>query len=185
MKKALIFITGLPGSGKSFAADMIRKHFHAKSFKPGDIVREEISRKGLDNTPENDMKMRLWFHRGREHIIAKRLWRKIRNEKGIVVIDGLRTPKHLSILKSLYKGQVIVIRMDSSFDKRSLRTIKRGRFGKLETSALLKSRDKSETQKLKGLIRVMKRADYSIDNSNLTKRQSERRIVSLVKAALK
>lgn len=89
MQKALILIIGLPGSGKSFAAFIIKKHFNAKVFETGNIIREEIKSRNWEYTPENDMKVRLWFHSGREHLIIERLWKKMRNEKGIVVIDGL------------------------------------------------------------------------------------------------
>ncbi len=185
MVSALIFITGLPGSGKSFAADVIKRRFHAKAIKSGDVIRDEIRRRGWKYTPENDKRIRLWFHQGREHLIAKRMWDKIRNYKGIVVIDGLRTPKHLSVLRKLCKGRVIVVRIDSSFKARSKRTIKRARFGKRESAPLLRARDKSETENLRGLSQVMKRADYAIDNSDLSKRQMEGRVIALIRDALK
>jgi dephospho-CoA kinase len=185
MVRALIFITGLPGSGKSFAAEVIKRRFHAKTIKSGDVIRDEIRRRGWKYTPENDRRASLWFHQGREHLIAKRMWGKMKNYKGIVVIDGLRTPKHLFVLRKLCKGRVIVLRIDSSFKSRSKRTIKRARFGEKESAALLRSRDKRETESLKGLNQVMKKADYAIDNSGLTKSQMEGRVVAMVRDVLK
>jgi dephospho-CoA kinase len=181
MKKALILIVGLPGSGKSFAAEVIRRHFHAKALKTGDVIREEIRRRGLPYTPENDTKVRLWFHTGREHLIVKRLWKKMKNYKGIVVIDGLRSPKELAMFKKLYKGEIFLIQIRSSFKMRARREIERGRFGKNESVKYLKERDKSELSKLVGLKQLLKKADYTIDNSNLTKKQMENKVVSLVK----
>jgi dephospho-CoA kinase len=185
MKKALIFIAGLPGSGKSLAAAVIRKRFHAKSFKPGDIIREEVKRRGWKNTPENDKKVRLWFHDGREHLISKRLWEKIRKEEGIVVIDGLRSVKHLIVLRKLYKGKIALIKVQSSFGVRAKRSGERGRFGKLDTAQNLRKRDKSELGDLRGQKQLLERADYTIDNSNLSRKQLEKRVVVLVKSILK
>ena len=104
MSKLLVLIVGMPGSGKSFASSVIRKRFKAKTFKTGDVIRDEIKRRGLKYNPENDKRMRLWFHSGREHLVVERLWKKVRPCKGIVVIDGLRSPKELAILKRLYTG---------------------------------------------------------------------------------
>ena len=184
MKKALILIVGLPGSGKSFAASVIKKHFHAKVFETGDVIREEIKRRGWEYNPENDKKVRLWFHSGRENLIVKRLWIKIKNEKEIIVIDGLRSPKELAMLKKLYKGNIFLIKIKSSFRVRAKRSIKRGRFGKLESIKYLKERDKSELSELVGLKQLLKKADYTIDNSKLTKKQMEKRVVDLVKSII-
>ena len=184
MKKALILITGLPGSGKSFAAFVIKKHFHAKTLKTGDIIREEIKKRGWGYNPETDKKVRLWFHSGREHLIVERLWKKIKNEKGIVVIDGLRSLKELAMLKKLYKGNIFLIKIKSSFKVRAQREIERGRFGKLESVKYLKERDKSELSELVGLKMLLKKADYTIDNSKLTKKQMEKKVVALVKSII-
>lgn len=185
MKKALILIVGLPGSGKSFAAYVVKKHFHAKILMTGDIIREEIKRRGWPLTPENDTKVRLWFHTGREHLIVERLWKKMKNYKGIVVIDGLRSPKELAMFKRMYKGRVFLIKILSSFKVRAQREIKRGRFGKQESIKYIKERDKSELGKLVGLKQLLKKADYTIDNSNLSKRQMESKVVSLIKPLIK
>ncbi len=182
MKKALILIVGLPGSGKSFAAFVIKKHFHAKVLMTGNIIREEIRERGLPYTPENDRKMRLWFHSGREHLIVERLWKKMKNYKGIVVIDGLRSPKELAMFKKMYKSKIFLIKIISSFKVRAQREIGRGRFGKQESISYLKNRDKSELSELVGLKRLLKEADYTIDNSNLTKKQMENKVVSLIKS---
>jgi dephospho-CoA kinase len=182
MKKLLILIVGMPGSGKSFAASIIRKHFHAKDFKTGDVIREEIRRRGLKYNPENDKKMRIWFHSGREHLIVERLWKKVRLCKGIVVIDGLRSPKEVALLKKLYKGKIVLIKIKSSFNVRARRSVKRARFGKLETEKYLRERDKSEMSGLVGLKQLLKSADYTIDNSKLTKKQMEKKVVELAES---
>jgi dephospho-CoA kinase len=185
MRKALILIVGLPGSGKSFAADVIRRRFQAKKLETGDVIRAELRRRGWKYMPENDAKMRLWFHSGREHLIVQRLWDKMKNYKGVVVIDGLRSPKELAMLKRLFKGDVFLIKITSSFSVRARRSIKRGRFGRLESAKALRQRDISELGELVGMRQLLKRADYTIDNSRLTKKQMERRVAGLVGSLLR
>ena len=181
MKKALILIVGMPGSGKSFASTVIKKHFHAKVLKTGDVIRGEIKKRGLPYMPENDTKIRLWFHSGREHLIVERLWKKMKNCKGMVVIDGLRSPKELTMLRKLYKGRIFLIKIQSPFKVRVQRELERGRFGKYESKKYLKERDKSETGELVGLKKLLEKADYTIDNSELTKKQMEERVINLIK----
>ena len=77
-----------------------------------------------------------------------------------------------------------MIRTETNFRVRAKRLIKRGRFGSLECEKLLRERDISELGKLVGLKTLLKRADFSIDNSKLTRRQMEARVVKLVKNIL-
>jgi dephospho-CoA kinase len=183
MKKALILIVGWPGSGKSFAASVIQKHFGAKVFENGDIIREEVRRRGLQNTPENDKKVRLWFHEGKEHLIAKRMWKKIRGVKGVVVVVGVRTLKENYMLKKWYRGKFVIVRLESSFKIRAERAKKRGRMGN-ETLRYARSRDRSEMGDLRGQKRLLDMADYAVDNSKNTKKQTERKVVALMKLIL-
>jgi dephospho-CoA kinase len=182
MKNVMILITGLPGSGKSFVASAIKKHFHARVFETGDVIREEIKRRGWKYTPRTDAKVRDWFHSGREHMIVERIWKKVKNKKGLVVVVGLRSLGELYMLKRLYKGKVILLKTVSPFRIRAQREIERGRFGRLESIKYLRERDRSELKSLVGLRSLLKRADYTINNSNLTKKQTEKKVVGLVRS---
>jgi len=183
MLKKLILIVGLPGSGKSFAAFVIKKHFHAQVLMTGDVIREEIKRRGLPYNTENDIKMRLWFHTGREHLVCERLIKKMR-KTGIIVIDGLRSPKELSMFRKIFKDKTVLIKITSSFNVRARREIERGRFGKNESVKYVRERDKSELSELVGLKKLLKMADYTIDNSKLTKKQMENKVVGFMKKIL-
>ena len=180
----MILIIGMPRSGKTFAAKVIKRRFKARMLKTGDIIRDEIKRRGLRYNPVNDTKMRLWFHDGREELLIKRVLKKIKKPEGIIVLDGIRSPKQLKVLKKYYKGKIVIIKIKSSFKARIRRSKKRARFGKKETEKYLKERDKSELSKLVGLKTMMKKADYTIDNSRLSKRQMESKTVKVVKRIL-
>jgi len=179
--KKLIVIVGLPGSGKSFAADVIKRKFKAEAFHTGDIIREEVKRRGLKYTPQTDVLVAHWFHTGgRERLLVKIVWDKIRkSKKKIIVIEGLRSDKQLRYLKAYYKRKLAVIFIKASFKVRVKRELKRRRFGKQETVNYLRFREKLE--KRHGVLKLIKKANYTINNTNLTKKQFENKILKLIK----
>jgi len=174
-------MVGLPGSGKSFAADTLKKRFKAEVFHSGDIIREEIKRRGLKYTPETDALIAHWFHTsGREKLLIKIVWDKIRkSKKKLIVIDGLRSDKQLKYLKDYYKRKPVIIFIKTSFKIRANRELRRGRFGKQETINYLRYREKLE--KRHGILKLIKKANYTINNTNLTKKQFENKILKLIK----
>ncbi|MFH1473754.1 MAG: AAA family ATPase [Candidatus Aenigmatarchaeota archaeon] len=183
--KKIIVIVGLPGSGKSLAAEIIKKMFNADSFKSGDIIRDEIKRRGLKYTPENDSIAAHWFNvNGREKLLSRRLWGKVKkSKKDLIVLDGFRAPEQFKYLRETYKGKPVIIFIKSSFKVRAERELERKRFGKQENKEYLRHRDKLE--KSHGLMETIKKADYTIDNSKLTKKQLESRVVKLMEKITK
>ena len=131
--KKIIVIVGMPGSGKSLVTEMIKKNFKADSFRSGDIIRDEVKRRGLKYTPENDAFIAHWFNEGREDILSKRLWNKVKkSKKNLIVLDGFRAPEQLKYLRQTYKGKPIILHVKSSTKVREEREMKRKRFGKDE-----------------------------------------------------
>lgn len=185
MPKLVIVITGLPGSGKSYAAEVIKKNFSSVIVHTGDIIREEIKRRGLDYTPRTDAFVAHWFHTGgRAKLLVKRTWNKVKkSRKKIIIIEGLRSYEQFKYLKKIAKTKPIVIVVTASFRIRAKRELERGRFGKEGTMEYLKYREKLE--KSHGIMGLIKKADYKIDNTKLTKGQMENRIVKLIKSILK
>lgn len=185
MPKKLIVILGLPGSGKSTAADFIKKEFNADVFHSGDIVREEIRKRGLEYTPKTDALIAHWFHTsGRERLLVKRVWDKMKkSKKKLIVIEGLRSDEQLKYLEKLAKTKLTIISIIASFNVRANRELKRGRFGKEETITYLKFREKLE--KSHGIGGLLKKADYTIDNSKLSVKQTNFKISKIMKKILK
>ncbi len=184
MPKKLILIVGLPGSGKSTTADFIKKEFNAEVVHSGDIIREEIKKRGLEYTPKTDALIAHWFHTGgREKLIVKKVWDKIRkSKKKLIVIEGLRSEEQLKYLEKLAKTKPIIISIIASFKVRVKRELKRGRFGKKETISYLKFREKLE--KSHGIEGLLKKANYKIDNSKLTIKQTNTKISKIIKEIL-
>ncbi len=179
--KKIIVVVGMAGSGKSFAADIFAEKLHTKVFRTGDVIREEIKKRGLEYNPGNDAKIAHWFHtQGREKLIIKRTWDKIKKyNRDIVVVEGCRAAEELFFLRKYSKINLIIIAIKADFDTRLERTLERKRFGKAEGRAYMKSRNRLEIHH--GIGKVIREADYSIDNSELSKKQMKKRIAELAK----
>jgi len=184
MPKKLILIVGLPGSGKSTAAEFIKKEFNAGIFHTGDIIREEIKKRGLNYVPKTDALIAHWFHTGgREKLLVKRVWDKIqKSKKKLVVVEGFRSDKNLEYIKEIAKTRPIVIAVVASFKVRVERELRRGRFEKEESVRYIKFRDLLE--KSHGIEKLLKKADYTIDNSELNIKQTNAKIFKLIKNIL-
>ncbi len=184
MKKKLIVIVGLPGSGKSTAAEFIKKKFNSVIFHSGDVIREEIRRRGLKYTPKTDALVARWFHRsGREKLLVSRIWGEIeKSNKKLIVVEGLRSYVQLRYLERVAMARPFVIAILASFNVRLGRELKRKRFGKDESVSYLRLRERIE--KSHGIEMLIKKADYKIDNSKLSIRQTNVRICKIVKEIL-
>lgn len=183
MKKIILVLVGMPGSGKSTIIDFITKKYNAKVFSSGDVIREERRRKGLENTPENDKKIAIWFSKGREDIVVKRIWEKIKKCKNkIIVVDGFRGKGNTERLNKISGIKPIIIAVDVPFKIRAKRMLKRKRFKGKENIKYLKERDKAEIKI--GVVGLMKKADYRIDNSG-TKPQTHKKTNEMMSKMLK
>lgn len=184
MKKKLILVVGLSGSGKSTVSNFIKKGFNADVFLSGDIIRDEIKRRGWKYNKENDSYIANWFNLDRrEKLLVKRILSKAKkSKKNLVVLEGFRSDQDLKYLKELSKSRSFVIAIKTPFNVRVKRLLKRKkRFGE-DTIKYLRFRDKEE--KGHGVIKLMEKADYIIDNSKLGKRQTNKKIEKIMKEIL-
>ena len=171
----LILIVGMPSSGKTTAAQILGKMGFSVA-STGDVIREEIKRRGLPYTKENDRKVADWFHEeGREKIVIDRLLKKVSGEK--IVIEGLRDPKQLKELERRTGKKPVIIAIKSSFESRLKRELAKRRFLD-ETEEDLRKRDEAELRLGEG--ELIKMADYAIDNTNLTKEELKKKLKKIL-----
>lgn len=169
----------MPGAGKSTVAGMIARNFSARVFETGDVIREEIRRRGLRYTKGNDARISEWFHAGREKLIIGRTARKMRACSGkILVVTGFFAPKEYNMLKRA--GEAVLIAVSAPSAVRYKREIMRNRFSG-QTEKYLRGRDRRELRE--GLGDLLKRADYRI-SSGATKKELEKSTVALVRKIL-
>ncbi len=159
----LLSVVGMPSSGKSTVAQIIKKCFGGCIFSTGDIIRDEIKSRRLKYTPENDRAVSKWFHSGREELLISRLCAKIKKCKNrIIIIEGLRAPVEPTIIRKNLKQSLTIISVSAPFAVRYRRELARKRFKK-ETVKYLRERDSRELKY--GLGKILRTADYKISNS--------------------
>ena len=163
----LVSLVGMAGSGKSSIAVM----FETKKFTKirfGDLTEEELKKKNLKVTPENERKIRIELRKNLGmNIYAKHKKKEIEKElkKNNVIIDGLYAWEEYVYLKK-YFPNMITVHIYSPPEIRYARLEKRDerKFNILQA----KERDKNEIVSLnKGGPIAM--ANYVLtNNSSLT-----------------
>ena len=182
MPEMILCVIGMPASGKSFAAKLIAKKYGAAMVTSGNVIRDEVKRRGLPYTKKSDEKVAEWFHAGREYLVVRRAWNKIKDRKNrIFVIEGFRSLKEVKLLSKLAKQSVIVIEVHPPQKIRALRASKRHRF-RDNYQGYIRLRDKNERKR--GIGTLIKHADCRIDNSG-TKKQLEKNIDRTMKKLVK
>jgi len=164
----VIAVTGMPGSGKSTVARVIARRLGYPLLVMGDVVREEVARRGLELTVHNieEVAKRLRELRG-PGAIAELIVEKARalNTQGVVV-DGVRSLDEVKVLSSL--GRVYIVAVHSPPNLRFQRMISRGREGDVSSPEEFRFRDEANLRL--GIGDVIALADYMIvNNSTLEK----------------
>ncbi len=92
MRKRVIGIVGMPGSGKGIV-DEVARDLGISVVIMGDVIREEASERGLEPTPENLGKIMLDIRReGGPAVVARRCVPKIQGSPtDVVVVEGIRS----------------------------------------------------------------------------------------------
>ncbi|QQG39552.1 MAG: AAA family ATPase [Candidatus Aenigmatarchaeota archaeon] len=162
----LVVIVGMPCSGKTTALDVC-KELGADPVSSGDVVREEIEKRGLPYTEETDRDVAGWFHeKGRERVLVQRVLARLKSnpKTDFVAIDGLRDVVQLKILEELAGVKPVVISVEAPFGERLRRCLLRKRFEE-EDKAYLLSRD--EVENARGLGRLISKADHAFDTEGM------------------
>lgn len=105
-------LVGMPGSGKTLCAQHLsgRGYFQ---FRFGGIITDEVERRGLPITPENERIVREEFRRNEGmDAIAKRALPHLQQAMAThntVVIDGLYSFSEYKTLKPVFGGDMVVV----------------------------------------------------------------------------
>ncbi len=134
-KKAIIAIIGLPGAGKSTAADYFRKKgLPVISFS--NVINKMIDEKGLEHTEEVHKKFRMGIREkygmGALAVISKDEIRKALEKNPIVVIEGIRSWEEYEELKKSFPDvKIYILYIWADKEKRYERIKRRAYRGKL------------------------------------------------------
>lgn len=172
--RTVVVVVGMPGSGKSVAAGML-KGMGFSVIELGDIWRELLAKNGI---PRSDvMATREFTRKLRERfgkdVYAKRAFGRIRGMRGRIAIMGVRSTYEADYLKSRIKDLSII----------ALVAPVRTRFGRIRARgkpedaksfkefAWIDTREKRGFMKAKseerhGVMRIIKESDFVISNTS-------------------
>lgn len=160
--KVIAFV-GMPGAGKTEASNVARE-MHIPVVIMGDVLREEVKKRGLELTDQNigAVANELRKDEGMD-AIAKRCIPKIEALKsGLVVVDGIRGIAEVETFKKAFGDNFTLVKIDAPFELRLERLRQRGRSDDMTTPEWLRQRDEREMSW--GMGKAIDAADMSVVN---------------------
>ncbi len=162
--KVIAFV-GMPGAGKTEASNVARD-MGIPVVVMGDVLREEVRRRGLEPTDENigGTASELRREEGMD-AIARRCIPKIEAYEGkadVVVVDGIRGIAEVEAFKKAFDDNFTLVRIDAPFEQRLERLKGRGRSDDVGSVEWLRQRDERELSW--GMGKAMEAADRSVTN---------------------
>ncbi|MBN2111357.1 MAG: flagellar hook-basal body complex protein FliE [Methanosarcinaceae archaeon] len=177
MTRILAFV-GMPASGKSEASAALRRKGIAV-INMGDVIREELVRRGLEPTDANTggVGTDLRKKEGRD-AVARRCIPKIKDaDSEFIGIDGIRSFSEVECFKKAFGDDFTLVSIDSPLELRFERVMARGRSDDMQDIDALRIRDERELGW--GMGEAMKVADIVISN-NSTLEEFREKITMLV-----
>lgn len=167
----VIGITGMPGSGKSEAMQVARDRGHAV-VRMGDLVWEEVERRGLPRTSEhvgrvaNEMRqthgMDVWARRTVERVRGLG-GHSGQSGYGVVLIDGVRNMEEVETLRRELGQDFLLVAIHTDPEQRFRRMQVRSRADDSAELEVLRERDRREMGW--GIARTIALADAMVVNS--------------------
>jgi dephospho-CoA kinase len=161
MPKLVVGIAGLPGSGKTEVAK-IAVRFGYSYIRMGDVVVEEVRRRGLKVCEENVGAVASELRRTSEAEVARRCIPLIREKPEPVVVDGIRGIAEVEKFRREFGDAFKLVSVWSSQATRFSRISRRGREDDAQGWEEFLKKDRRELSW--GLGEAMALSDYLIVN---------------------
>ncbi|SIS14991.1 AAA family ATPase [Natronorubrum thiooxidans] len=163
----VIGTVGLPGSGKSEAATVARKH-GLPVVTMGDVVRQETADRGLDPTKDHGSVAQALRDENGPTAIAERSLPMIEDrleDHETVLVDGIRSDTEVDIFDDRFGEAFTLLSIEAPFELRAERIDARGRdASEADGGEGLAARD--ERERSFGMDDAMDRADIVVENTD-------------------
>ena len=174
MTISVIAVCGLPGSGKGEFSRIMGK-YNIPILSMGDLVREELRNRNMEETPENVGKVAIDLReKFGDGVLAERLAPFVELkmvDNTLIVIEGMRGIAEYDIFKDLWPDRFKILAVECDVEVRWNRIKIRGR-GDDGNRDAFNERDKRE--KSWGLDKLLSMSEIQImNNSDIHKFESE------------
>lgn len=156
-KRVVVFV-GMPGAGKSTAAERLARRVGTTKLSTGDVIRKAIAARGLEYNQVNDRAVAEEFARKPGAIGRQSAAQVAADPSPVSVVEGFRTVADLDAFLKVFPGATVVA-VEVGTARRYRRMLARGRAGE-DNRAYLRDRDRSEMRR--GVRNVMRRATIRI-----------------------
>jgi dephospho-CoA kinase len=163
----VIGIVGLPGSGKSEAANVAAEK-GVPVVTMGDVIRAECRERGLDPATEHGTVAKALREENGPGAIAQRSLPLIDDERAghdTVLVDGIRSDVEVETFREAFGESFVLVEIAAPFDVRAERLDLRGRdASEAEGGESLEDRDERELGF--GMGEAMEMADVTVENTD-------------------
>lgn len=160
----VIGVVGLPGSGKTEAANVARER-GIPVVTMGDVVRQACRDRGLDPAEHHgEMAQRLREEDGPAAIVERSLGpiREHLADHDTVLVDGIRSGVEVDRFREAFGDEFVLVAVEADDENRAERILDRGRDNVSESGETLAARDERELGF--GMGEAIERADATIEN---------------------
>ncbi|MFC6757114.1 MULTISPECIES: AAA family ATPase [Haloarcula] len=163
----VIGVVGLPGSGKSEAAEVARE-MGVPVVTMGDVIRAECRERGLDPATDHGTVAKALREENGPGAIAERSLPIIEDERAghdTVLVDGIRSDVEVEAFRDAFGEAFVLVEISAPFAVRAERLDLRGRDASVEEGGeSLEDRDERELGF--GMGEAMEMADVTIENTD-------------------
>ena len=156
-KKVVVFV-GMPGAGKSTAAERLAKRVGTTKLSTGDIIRKTIAARGLEYNEVNDRAVAEELARAPGTIGRQTAAAVAADPSPVSVVEGFRSVADLDAFLAVHP-KATVVAVEVGTERRYRRMLARGRTGE-DNRSYLRGRDRAEIKR--GVRNVMRRANIRI-----------------------
>jgi dephospho-CoA kinase len=178
----IVAVTGMPGAGKSTAAEALVKKGWTRVVM-GDVIRAETKKRGLEPDARNTGEvMRLLRKERGEAAVADLCLEAIEKTKSQnVVVDGVRSMAEVDAFRK--RAKVLLVAVDASSARRFELLRERGRRDDPHSRDMFDERDRRELDV--GIGEAIALADETISNQHTTPDELEVEMTRIVEAWVK
>jgi len=161
----IVAITGMPGAGKSTAAQALAKLGWTRVVM-GDVIRAETRRRGFEPDAKNTGEVMKLLRKERGDSAVANLCLEAIGRSGSerVVVDGIRSMAEVEAFRN--KARVLLVAVDASPERRFQLLKERGRKDDPLTYEMFVERDRRELGV--GIGRAIALADETVSNQHAT-----------------